>query len=315
MPLNSTQSVIWWVIDSVSRDRCSTYGYAERTTPTLSLLSERGGSYRGQSHSDWSLASGASMLTATPPEEHGMTDADSHLPLAIPTVAQFFRVAGYSTVAIVANPWLTRRRGLFRGFDRVYSITEDKSLLRVSNWRDRLRFLGRPFTNAGGLTTDPCRHPTEALIAGVAADYINRAESPVFAYVHTEGAHLRGGDYWAPPAWRRRFSSGYDALLAFADHQLGVAINRVEHDAHWIATSDHGEVPDTSPDHKTHEMGHGSVDVPLVSSIGLDATDPIDHVTAMRSVLEMHHVHPQTEAREHTVSKDVESRLKRLGYY
>lgn len=255
------------------------------------------------------------MLTAKPPEEHGMTDEDSHLSLTIPTVAQFFRVAGYSTVAVVANPWLTRRRGLFRGFDRVYSITEDESLLRVSNWRDRIRFFGRPFTNAGGLTTERCRHPTEALIAGVASDYINRAEPPVFAYIHTEGAHLRGGDYWAPPAWRRRFSSDYDALLAYADHQLDVAINRVEQDAHWIVTSDHGEVPDTTPENKSHELGHGSVDVPLVSSIDLETTDRIDHVTAMQTVLEMHHVYTQTEAREHTVSKDVESRLKRLGYY
>lgn len=101
----SNTDIIWWSIDSVRRDRCSGYGYHRQTTPNLSRLGQQ---VDGRAHGTWTLPSVASIFSLRPPEEHGLTDQGDQFSDHSETIAQRFKDAGYHTVGLAANPWISR---------------------------------------------------------------------------------------------------------------------------------------------------------------------------------------------------------------
>lgn len=122
-------AVIFIVMDTVRSDRTSVCGYGHPTTPMLEKLVELGASRACNSHSPstWTLPSHASFFTGGDLTEHragggggpesmawgSVTPLDDRLP----TLAEEMSARGYQTLFLSANPVVTDRMGLTRGFE------------------------------------------------------------------------------------------------------------------------------------------------------------------------------------------------------
>ena len=65
----------------------------------------------------WTLPSHASMLTGTYPSNHGAHAAHERLDGRLPTLPELFGTAGYETLCVSNNTWLSIESGFDRGFD------------------------------------------------------------------------------------------------------------------------------------------------------------------------------------------------------
>jgi len=321
----SDVDIVWWSIDSVRRDRCSAYGYARRTTPTLTGV---GRQFNGRAHGTWTLPSVTSMFSLRTPSEHGITEQGAQLREDSETVPQRLREAGYHTVGLAANPWVSRGSGLDIGFEEFYNIDEDENLLRAVGLRRALQFAVNVRSLGGGFTLDSLEHPTDWLMLSLARQRLIGApdDRPTFMYLHTKGCHSVREDFRPPPAWNGSVSPGetvedrYDDLLAWVDHLWPLLGGAVDDDTVVIVTSDHGELLG-----EDGLFGHGHdhdllYDVPLWVR-GIDATwsaDTVSHIDVMREILDEVGApsDPCGVSRSDTdeVSEPTQKRLEALGY-
>jgi len=87
-------------------------------------LAARGSWWESQmSTSSWTLPSVASLVTGLMPGEHGagcFWEQCQGLQPDVQTIAEVLDDRGYRTVAVTANPWITRETGFARGFDQYF---------------------------------------------------------------------------------------------------------------------------------------------------------------------------------------------------
>ena len=110
------------VLDSMRKDRVSTYGHRRATTPTLTELADGATTFESAyTPAPWTLPSHCSMFTGTFPSEHGVTngfaDASVRLPDCVEPLGEHLADAGYRTAGFSNNPWVGQLSGLDRGFD------------------------------------------------------------------------------------------------------------------------------------------------------------------------------------------------------
>lgn len=324
----SNPDIVWWSIDSVRRDRCSAYGYSRPTTPHLSSMGSR---LFGRSHGTWTLPSTTSILTLCGVNEHGITNQGDRLKPESETVAERFRSAGYRTIGLAANPWVSRSSGLNIGFDEFYNIDEDESLLRRVGWRDALKFITRIRELGGGFTTKTTKHPTDWLMISLARQCLrkaNKVDAPTFIYLHTKGVHKVDDDFYPPPTWKGKITPNesvgdrYDDLLAWVDHQ-SPRLNEAIHDnTILVVTSDHGELLGEDG-HIGHNFDHPLLyEVPLWIR-GMDTSQfdgETSHIDVMTAILSSTGLSTdpctiKTEiGRERALSSQAEQKLSALGY-
>ncbi len=145
------QNVVLIVLDTVRADHVSCYGYSRLTTPLIDTFAQHATRYtRAFSDAPWTLPSHASMFTGKAPHEHGAhtfkvppqglpKDQDDVTPLPenVPVITEAFHRLGYRTAAFVANDvYLSRRWGLWRGFD-TYAVNNETGDLhdrRIDHW-------------------------------------------------------------------------------------------------------------------------------------------------------------------------------------
>lgn len=324
----SKPNVIWWSIDSVRRDRCSAYGYHRQTTPNLSNV---GVQLPGRSHGTWTLPSTTSMLTLRGVNDHGITKQGDRLKPESETVPKRFRSAGYRTVGLAANPWVSRSSGLDIGFDEFYNIDEDRSLLREVGWKSALKFAAGIRSRGGGLTTQAVKHPSDWLMISLAKQKLSKiatADSSTFMYLHTKGVHKVDDDFYPPPAWKGRitpnenFDDRYDDLLAWVDNQWPRLESAIDDDTIVVVTSDHGELLGEDG-HIGHNYDHPLLyEVPLwIRGIETDQFDgETSHIDAMSAVLSAVglsskpcDISPVT-GRSRDLVEQAERKLSSLGY-
>jgi choline-sulfatase len=150
----------------------------------------------------------ASFLTARYPVRHGLRGLYDTLGRDQPNVARAFQEAGYSTAALVNNPWVSPMHGFGHGFDRYYGTDEIRedfgSALDLVSWGvlyDRLvrqRLEWRPPQTEGffeARASDLTRAATQVL-------QVQR--HPFFLYVHYFQPHW---PYMPPPHVRRRYGA------------------------------------------------------------------------------------------------------------
>lgn len=324
----NSSDVIWWSIDSVRRDRCSAYGYSRPTTPNLS---EAGVQLPGRSHGAWTLPSVTSMLTLQDVEEHDIENQGDRLKSGSDTVPTRFRNAGYHTIGLAANPWVSRGSGLDIGFDEFYNIDEDESLLKAVGWRRALQFVAKIRSRGGGFTTDPLKHPTDWLMIALARQRLNRTpdSKPSFLYLHTKGCHSVNKDFRPPPNWIGKVSPAerrddrYDDLLAWVDHLWPWFDSAIDNDSIVVITSDHGELLGEDGlfghDHP-HPLLH---EVPLwVRGVEMDSPNSdTSHIDVMKRLLsevgaptEPCAVETESPADKDQLSEEMEAKLSALGY-
>ncbi|NIM06608.1 MAG: sulfatase-like hydrolase/transferase, partial [Armatimonadetes bacterium] len=121
-------NLILITIDTLRTDHLGAYGSDRGLTPNLDVFAQESTLYEAAYvPSPWTLPSFGAMFTGRPPSACGLkTDAseltkwyysEATLPEDVPILSQALREAGYYTAAIITNPFLSRQRGLNRGFD------------------------------------------------------------------------------------------------------------------------------------------------------------------------------------------------------
>ena len=245
--------------------------------PNLRRLAERGVTFTAaRSPAPWTLPSHASLFTGLSPLSHGAIEETPVLRDELITLAERFAKAGYTTIGLCANPWLSRERGFAQGFDAWIEL-----------WRHRGRVpllfpMVHPAERLGVIETgDPRLDKGARLATRLAERVIARqpADRPLFLFINLVDAHP---PYAAPGEDRLRLvprevlEAGIDPLrvsqdwrailagevdlgvlerralrglvageIAYMDRHLGRIAAALEHrgrfdGAAFVVTSDHG---------------------------------------------------------------------------
>jgi arylsulfatase A-like enzyme len=259
-------SIVLAVLDTTRADAVSAYGEVQGTTPNVDALARDGLLYEhAYANANWTLPSHATIFTGLLPMENGVRGGADKLE-SVPTLAELLGKAGYETVGINENPWLTRENGLARGFQR----------WKGKGWRMPRRRMVKQ---------------VEKWLAG------RRKNRPFFLFLNIMDAHrpyrIRKGNPYLPGSFdlkrAKRIMKAmndyicrctpddpdvlvlralyYDSVRA-ADAKLGAvldAVRAVAPSAIVVAASDHGE---QFGEHGLleHDMGvgHALLHVPLV---------------------------------------------------
>jgi arylsulfatase A-like enzyme len=110
-------NVLFILIDMLRADHLGSYGYRRDTSPTLDRLAASGVRYAAQiSQSSWTKASMASLWTSFYPARTGITRFDHVLPEEAQMPAEVLAKAGFQTVGIYRNGWVSPTFGFGQGF-------------------------------------------------------------------------------------------------------------------------------------------------------------------------------------------------------
>jgi arylsulfatase A-like enzyme len=269
------------VLDTVRADRVRCVEEGASLTPELDAFCKRSIRFtRASSTSSWTLPAHASLFTGLYPIEHGATQEHTRLDADAVTLAEILGARGYRTYGVSANPMVSRKSGLARGFD---SFEE--------TWRSRR---GRGFPEAA-------EHPNNRAVADLLGAGTNAA--PFFLFVNYIEAHRPnnppepyrsralspGRDEPAVKRARQRSARNhyldpaaisaaefailgelYDGEIAYLDALVGGLLARMEADGQLentlvIVTSDHGEnLGDRGHFRHIFSLTGGSVRVPLL---------------------------------------------------
>ncbi|KTG26896.1 sulfatase [Haloferax profundi] len=187
-------NIVWITLESTRADHTTMGGYDRETTPNIQRIADSdGGRYFSEcfSHGIWTLASSASILTATYPSHHGAGMTGDAIPDALPTVAERFQHVGYDTACISPNSHLSSATGLDRGFDEFVWLS--KSTLRESvGLKTILSYLWNIQSHGGGLTLDTRKHGTDYMLNQLALRWLEARQTtsdPMFLYLHYGGPH------------------------------------------------------------------------------------------------------------------------------
>ncbi|WP_416841655.1 sulfatase [Haloferax sp. DFSO52] len=201
-------NIVWITLESTRADHTTMGGYDRETTPNVQRIADSdGGRYFSNcySHGIWTLASSASILTATYPSHHGAGMTGEAIPTALPTVAERFKQVGYDTACISPNSHLSSATGLDRGFDEFVWLS--KSTLRQSvGLKTILSYVRNIGTHGGGLTLDTRKHGTDYMLNKLALRWLRARETksaPLFLYLHYGGPHH---PYYPPDRYLEQFA-------------------------------------------------------------------------------------------------------------
>jgi arylsulfatase A-like enzyme len=198
-------NIILISIDSLRADHLHAYGYARETSPNLDRLASQGALFETAiAPTSWTLPSHMTLMTALPPEVHGVTSSRRRLPADIDTLPQRLRRAGYYTGGIVSATYLDGLFGFSRGFDEY----DDYTLLHASGDRSARQVSSPQVTN---LALAFLRRRAAAARAG----------QPFFLFVHMFDVHY---DYNPPEPFAHKFDPEY---CGTATGNLG-AIDRIK---------------------------------------------------------------------------------------
>lgn len=225
-------------IDTLRADRVGAYGWTRARTPTFDTLAQRGIRFtRAYAAAPITLTSHATLLTGRYPPGHAARHNGIAMESGVPTLATYFKRAGFETAAFVSAFPLDRRFGLTRDFD-IY----DDELPRSGD--------GRPQNERPGSVT------VDRAIAWLRA---RPASARIFAWVHLFEPHApygstlpaKAGSYEAKAeagshesiSQRRSTSDRYDDDIATADREVGRLLGawRDLDDTLIVLTADHGE--------------------------------------------------------------------------
>lgn len=296
-------NVLLIVTDTVRADHVSVFGYDKETTPHLEKLAARGVAF-SQAICQYpsSLGSHASLLTSLYPGAHCTYEhvPGSRLPEEIITLAEYFDDAGYRTVGILDNPWLSDHFGFTQGHD-IYINANRVEVMDVPSFRLMMDML---------LVKKFCSQFSEAVEPSTASAVSVLREmsgKPFYLFLHYITPHR---PYYPPTPYDRMFSDAeagkpempggmqqglfklakqhrieispelvpelaalYDGDIAYTDRQVGIVLDELEAlgltgSTVVVVTSDHGENFD---DESPHYVGHGGlteggIHVPLIMS-------------------------------------------------
>ena len=194
----------------------------ETVAPALESLAAEGTRFdHATAPAPWTLPSHASLFTGTYPSKHGAHAGHKHLDDALPTLAEGFAGAGYETVAVSNNTWISDEFGFARGFETfektwqyVQADTDLGRIARTTEGSEQLRALaralfdGNPITNAANAIYGQFFRKREDSGARRTNEWIRQwladrdDERPFFCFVNYLEPHL---EYRPPRETTERF--------------------------------------------------------------------------------------------------------------
>jgi arylsulfatase A-like enzyme/cytochrome c-type biogenesis protein CcmH/NrfG len=221
------RSLIVITLDTTRADRLGAYGHPEAQTPNLDRLAARGTLYeRAYATVPETLPSHASIFTGLYPPSHGVRlNLNYHLPDEAVTLAELLGGRGLRTTAVCAADVLDRRFGLAQGF-QIYDAPE--------------------IPIAGG---DDGEWSAEEITTKALAHMRGWEEQPYFLWAHYYDPHAPFEPlppFAAPEGAEPESPELYDLEIAFADHWIGVLLDRLDargglDDTLIVVVGDHGE--------------------------------------------------------------------------
>lgn len=192
-------------IDSLRPDHLHCYGAARDTSPVIDSLARDGARFETVvSPSSWTLPAHLTLLTALPPERHGVVDDGMTLRGDPLFLTEVLWQAGYTTVGLVSAPYLDAMYGFSQGFD----LYDDQSIAR------------RSFEGSHQGSTSP-------LLLGIFDAWLQRwnaggRERPFFAFLHMWDVHY---DYTPPPPYDSMFDPDYRGDVTGEDFEGGTQVH------------------------------------------------------------------------------------------
>ena len=169
------------------------------------------------------LPSHTTLLTGLDPPAHGVRgNGTFRLDESVPTLAERFRDAGFTTAAFIGATVLDRHFGLTRGFDLYDDRMPSGHALRARGFAER---------------------PADAVI-GSALEWLDAAPERFFVWIHLYDPHA---GYEPPSEYLEHFARNpYDGEIAFVDDQLARLLDALrargpETENLLVVTGDHGE--------------------------------------------------------------------------
>lgn len=245
--------------DTLRADHMSLVGYPRQTTPRLEEFADGGLSFE-RAFAQWPKTgtSFASIFSGLYPQTTGLTHrAALLLPSSLPILPELLQSQGFTTVAVVSNPVLSKELGWSRNFDEYLQTWTDTSSNDPFHYRPQINALR---------------------VNELALDLLDRhrEDERLFAWIHYSDPHAPyllpegrenpfEGDAWfadgpdlepdlagtrgrAIPGVSslREYVSLYDANVLVADEAAGQLLDHAEslgllEDAAVAITADHGE--------------------------------------------------------------------------
>ena len=230
MQQRSDLNVLFILIDPLRADRLGSYGYERDTSPRLDRLAAGGVRFGRQlSQSSWTKCSMASLWTGLYPTRTGVTRFDDMLPEEAEMPAEILKRAGFRTVALYRNGWVSPNFGFAQGFD-VYTRPTPGPM------RDGLR-QASPTLKRAGTDDSAIRAAMEYLrVNGDERWFLYLHFMDVHEYTYDEESALFGGEY----------SDISDNAIRHTDPGIGFLLDQLAQQGYAdntlvVIAADHGE--------------------------------------------------------------------------
>ncbi len=192
-------------IDSLRGDHLHCYGYPRETSPRMDALAEEGVRFEtAVAPTSWTLPTHVTLLTALPPELHGVNYNNTRLVSEATTLAEVLWQEGYCTAGFVSGPYLAASYGFSQGFDHY----DDYSLVKRSN------LLSHRGASSPGLFRLIDKWLTRWNRAG--------RRRPFFIFLHMWDVHY---DYTPPAPYDTMFDPGYQGTVTAENFELGFQVH------------------------------------------------------------------------------------------
>lgn len=218
-------------VDTLRADRLGCYGYVHDTSPNIDAFAKEALLFEDcVTEIPLTSPSFGAMLTSHYPRMNGTSRNGLPLPASTPTVAEYFKAAGYRTVCVQSN-WTLKRKlsGLDRGFDHYDDGFNTKrwGFLKAERYGDE--------------------------VAERALDLIEGRDpgKPLFAWFHFSDPHApyrfhKKLDPVGTPLWKLdetgQVRARYDSEVAFTDMQIARVLDALpKENAYVLFVADHGE--------------------------------------------------------------------------
>ena len=118
-----TPNIIILLLDTARAQSFSGYGYARPTSPHIDALAAESVVYaQAIAPGCWSLPSQVSLLTGMFPAKHGAHELHLSYAHSYPMLPEVLREAGYHTLGISPNSWMSDEFGVTHGFQRYLKL-------------------------------------------------------------------------------------------------------------------------------------------------------------------------------------------------
>jgi arylsulfatase A-like enzyme len=223
-------NLLFILIDTLRADHLSSYGYERETSPAIDALASTGIRFDRQlAQSSWTKCSMASLWTGLYPARSGVKRFDDILSEKATMPAEVLAEAGFKTVGLYRNGWVSPNFGFGQGFE-YYARPAQKPV------------------DPGVLVENPTislRATDEEMISGALEFLRVHGHKRWFLYLHLMDVHEYTYDQHTA-LFGSSYSDVYDNSIRWVDHLIELLTENMWADGYAentivVISADHGE--------------------------------------------------------------------------